>query len=186
MGKSNLLEPIDTNRAQFDDDSEGSNDSEPEKGFIVAAQVKSENINKMDKAVSIYLFIVPGPNSDIALQYLKKKKAELAALGEWTHIDCLRLNAQDDVHDVILRKLIFKPQDDVAEKNTESPQSPQALPKSRIDSLLSAIDLENLSGFDEDSPRLSVHDVPGGTVSFLFEKSSKSAIVAEEDEEDHR
>jgi hypothetical protein len=31
-----------------------------------------------------------------------------------------------------------------------------------------------------------VHDVPGGTVSFLFEKSSKSAIVAEEDEEDHR
>jgi hypothetical protein len=52
MGKSNPLEPIDANRAQLDeDDSSDSDDSEPEKGFMAAAQVKVENINKMDKAV---------------------------------------------------------------------------------------------------------------------------------------
>jgi DNA repair and recombination protein RAD54B len=53
MGKSNPLEPIDTNRAQLDDDAEDSDDSEPVKGFMAATQVKSENINKMDKAVNI-------------------------------------------------------------------------------------------------------------------------------------
>ncbi|KIM91969.1 hypothetical protein PILCRDRAFT_809966 [Piloderma croceum F 1598] len=164
MSKSNPLESIDINRAQLDDDAEDSDDPEPEKGFIAAAQVKSEDINKMDKS------------------YFKKKKAELAALGEWTHIDCLRPNARDDVHDDILRKLIFEPETDgSAEIKPPPPQS-----KSRIDSLLSAIDWENISAVDEDSPRLGVHDVPGGTISFLFEKSSKSAIVAEEDEEDHR
>jgi DNA repair and recombination protein RAD54B len=120
--------------------------------------------------------------SDMPLQYLKKKKAELAALGEWTHIDCLRPNARDDVHDDILRKLIFEPE--TAGSAEIQPPPPQS--KSRIDSLLSAIDLENISAVDESSARLGVHDVPGGTISFLFEKSSKSAIVTEEDEEDHR
>jgi DNA repair and recombination protein RAD54B len=121
---------------------------------------------------------------DTPLQYLKRKKAELAALGEWTHIDCLRRNARDDVHDDILRKLILEPESEIAKNDKADPPRPQ--PKSRLDSLLSAIDMENISGLDDDAPRLSVHDVPGGTVSFLFEKSSKSAIVPEEDEEDHR
>lgn len=117
-----------------------------------------------------------------SIQYLKKKKAELAALGEWSHVDCLRPNARDDVRDDILRKLLF-------EKPTEAlgpaPAAPK--PKSRVEALLSAIDIDNLSADDENS-RLSVHDVPGGTVSFLFEKSSKSAIVEEEneDEDDRR
>jgi hypothetical protein len=52
MGKSNPLEPIDTNRAQLDD-AESSDDSETERGFMAAAQVKAENINKMDKAVGV-------------------------------------------------------------------------------------------------------------------------------------
>lgn len=54
-------------------------------------------------------------------------------------------------------------------------------PKSRLDALLNAIDLENMPGVEE-LQNLSVHDVPGGTVSFLFEKSSKSVIASEEDE----
>jgi DNA repair and recombination protein RAD54B len=119
---------------------------------------------------------------DTPPQYLKKKKAELAALGEWTHIDCLRPNARGDVHDDILRKLIFEPAEIVEKEKTK----PLAAPKSRLDTLLSAIDLDNMSGLDEDARKWGVHDVPGGTVSFLFEKSSKSAIVAEEDEDDHR
>lgn len=117
------------------------------------------------------------PSTDVAAQYLKKKKAELAALGEWTHIDCLRPNARDDVHDDILRKLIFEPAKTVKEQPVASP----AKTKSRIESLLSAIDLENLSALDVEAPRLTVHDVPGGTVSFLFEKSSKSILAPEED-----
>jgi DNA repair and recombination protein RAD54B len=52
MSKSNPLEPIDSNRAQLDDDAEDSDYSEPGKGFIGAAQVKAEDINKMDKLVS--------------------------------------------------------------------------------------------------------------------------------------
>ena len=114
-------------------------------------------------------------------QYLKKKQAELAALGEWSHIDCLRSNARDDVRDDILRKLVF-------EKNASDLASAAPKPKSRVDALLSAIDIDNLS-VDSETRRLSVHDVPGGTVSFLFEKSSKSTIqvVEEEDEgEDNR
>jgi len=163
MDKSNPLEPIDTNRAQLDDEMNYSDESESDKGFIAAAQVKSEDIKKMDKA------------------YLKKKKAELAALGQWTHIDCLRSNARDDVHDDIMRKLIFEPQADLAVKEAK----PQPEQKSRLDSLLSVIELENKSSFGDDGSRLSVHEVPGGTISFLFEKSSKAAIVPEMDD-DHR
>ena len=112
-------------------------------------------------------------------QYLKKKQAELAALGEWSHIDCLRPNARDDVRDDILRKLVF-------EKSTLNASDLAPKPKSRVDALLSAIDIDNIS-VDSETRRLSVHDVPGGTVSFLFEKSSKSTIVEEEDEgEDNR
>jgi DNA repair and recombination protein RAD54B len=82
-----------------------------------------------------------------------------------------------------LRKLIFQPE---AALENEKPKTSAPNPKSRLDALLSVIDLENIAGLDHDIPRLSVHDVPGGSISFLFEKSSKSAIVSEEDEEDHR
>jgi len=52
MSKPNPLEPVDINRAQLDEDVQYSDDSEPEKGFIAAAQVKSEDINKVDKVAS--------------------------------------------------------------------------------------------------------------------------------------
>jgi len=51
MAKSLPFEVIDTNRASNDDDVDDSDESEPEKGFMAASQVKSENINKRDKAV---------------------------------------------------------------------------------------------------------------------------------------
>lgn len=124
----------------------------------------------------------PRTSADVTSQYLKKKKAELAALGEWTHIDCLRPNARDDIHDDILRKLVFEPE---ARRNEKQPKDTPVKAKSRLESLLTAVDLENLSKQDEEAPRLTVRDVPGGTVSFLFEKSSKSAIVAESDGHDH-
>ena len=154
-------------------------DSELEKGFMAASQVKPETFNKMDKAVSVHKPEVQTTNNDRSLtQYLKKKQAELAALGEWSHIDCLRPSARDDVRDDILRKLVF-------EKSNTSSVAPK--PKSRVDALLSAIDIDDLSvdGASETS-RLSVHDVPGGTVSFLFEKSSTAIVEEEDGDEDER
>ena len=45
---------IDTNRGSVEDEAEdNSDDSEPEKGFMAASQVKPETFNKMDKAVSV-------------------------------------------------------------------------------------------------------------------------------------
>ena len=85
-------------------------------------------------------------------------------MGEWTHINCLRSTARDDIQDDILRKLL----------HTRDPdETPLSQPKSRLDSLLSAVDLENVVAMDE---VLTVRDVPGGTVSFLFEKSSLSGF----------
>jgi DNA repair and recombination protein RAD54B len=51
MEKSKPFESIDTNRGQLDD-VDDSDEGEPEKGFIAAAQVKLGSITKMDKVVS--------------------------------------------------------------------------------------------------------------------------------------
>ena len=148
---------------------ESDSESETEKGFMAASQVKEETINRLDKAVSKPFILTERLLT--RSQYLKKKKAELAALGEWTHIDCLRPNARDDVHDDILRKLIYE-----ADKPAEKAKAPASQPKSRLEALLSKIDEVDLMVDGTGSHKLSVHDVPGGTVSFLFEKSSKSVI----------
>ncbi|KZP03756.1 P-loop containing nucleoside triphosphate hydrolase protein [Athelia psychrophila] len=167
LGQSGLPEAGDVNRAlanrvleATEDTDDSDSESETEQGFMAASQVKEETINKLDKA------------------YLKKKKTELAALGEWTHIDCLRPNARDDVHDDILRKLIYEP-----EKPAEKVKAVATQTKSRLDALLSAIDESDLTAAEEAMQKLSVHDVPGGTVSFLFEKSSKLLVTSEVDEE---
>jgi DNA repair and recombination protein RAD54B len=107
-------------------------------------------------------------------QYLKKKKAELASLGEWTHINCLRSDAGERVHDSILRSLLFR---------SSSSQKQQVDPvdgssKSRILSLLDAVDVDNISQLED----WTIKDVPGGTVSFLFEKGisiSKDEVEVE-------
>jgi DNA repair and recombination protein RAD54B len=111
-------------------------------------------------------------------QYLKKKKAELAALGEWTHINCLRPDAAEHVHDDTLRKLLFqsasshgRPEDQVGNSS-----------KNRLSSLLDAVDLDNISRMGT-SPDPTVNDVPGGTVSFLFEKGTSMSKNEGEDED---
>ncbi|KAH7888361.1 P-loop containing nucleoside triphosphate hydrolase protein [Phlebopus sp. FC_14] len=125
-------------------------DDSLEHGFIIASQVNANHLDKTDKTD------------------LKKKKAQLAALGEWTHINCLRSLAREDIHDDVLRRLLYfseiPEEDDVI---TES--------KSRLNSLLSAVDLDNIAAMDDTKLLLSVRDVPGGTISFLFEKTSTSS-----------
>lgn len=110
-------------------------------------------------------------------QYLKKKKAELAALGEWTHINCLRPDAGERVHDDILRSLLF--QSSSSHGGQVDPVANSS--KSRISSLLEAVNLDNISRMEK-GPVLTVKDVPGGTVSFLFEKGH-STLKDEEDED---
>jgi len=141
-----------------EDDSRVEADAAPR--FIVASQVKVVDSQKADKA------------------YLKKKKAELAALGEWTHINCLRRDAAERVHDDILRKLLFQssPSHEGLVEQTGN------LPKGRLSSLLDAVDLDNISRMGT-SPDLTVKDVPGGTVSFLFEKGTSMSKDEGEDED---
>lgn len=53
MRSDNPLAAIDTNRGSVENEvGDDSDDSEPEKGFMAASQVKPETVNKMDKAVS--------------------------------------------------------------------------------------------------------------------------------------
>ncbi|KAA1474331.1 hypothetical protein DENSPDRAFT_840910 [Dentipellis sp. KUC8613] len=154
-----LANPLDgANHLDVEDGSEASDDDEESDasvGFIVASQVKAGTVQKMDKA------------------YMKKKKAALAALGKWTHINCLKPRARDKIGDDMLRKLIFTPGPGKPPASTQKDAT-----KARVDSLLDAVDLDNL----ENTSGYSVDDVPGGTLSFLFERSSETPADDEDAE----
>jgi DNA repair and recombination protein RAD54B len=97
-------------------------------------------------------------------QLKKRKQAELAALGAWTHINCLRPSAQDHIQDEILRELVC-----ATDAVRLGPPKKQLV----VDALLAASDLENPAALDAAA---SVTSVPGGTVSFIFEKVSSSTL----------
>ncbi|KAF8441415.1 P-loop containing nucleoside triphosphate hydrolase protein [Boletus edulis BED1] len=132
---------------------EAEDDDCSEHGFINASQLDPVHLDKAEKAE------------------LRKKRIALAALGEWTHINCLRCHTHNDVHDEILRRLLY-----FANENDKVDRIGSAKPQSRPDSLLASIDLENIVEMDEKQSSLSVGDVPGGTISFLFEKISTSSL----------
>lgn len=90
----------------------------------------------------------------------------MAALGEWKHINCLRISAIDEIQDDILRKLV-----DFHEPNVKN--IPESHPQSQLDILLSAVDIENIAALDK---VLTVRDVPGGSVTFLFQRSSNKIL----------
>jgi len=125
---------------KFSVESDSEDSDSEKKGFVNASQIRPEKINKMDKA------------------YLEKKRAGLAALGQWKHINCLLPTARDDIQDHILRKLVFLPEPEkTVSTNTQS-------------RLLAALDAAAAMGV------LTVADIPGGSISFLFEKSSTVAL----------
>jgi DNA repair and recombination protein RAD54B len=95
---------------------------------------------------------------------METKKAELASLGEWKHINCLKPTATDDVLDDVLRAILH----DCGPK----PKSFASIEgESKMSRLLQATDIQNIQAMDR---VLSVGDVPSGTVSFLFEKGSQT------------
>ena len=108
---------------------------------------------------------------------MKKKKAELAALGEWTHINCLRPDARDAIKDDILRRLIYTPP--LTESQSAKAEANASV--GRSESILDAVDISKV--LEMDVPPLTVQDVPGGTLSFLFERSSVSTLGDEDVEE---
>ncbi|KAH9924448.1 P-loop containing nucleoside triphosphate hydrolase protein [Fomitopsis serialis] len=120
-----LLEPQWKERGESDGESD---EEEQHMHFMAASQVKQEQVEKPDKA------------------YLKQKKAQLAALGEWTHIN----------YDILSQMLYTKP-------SQSKPTS--AASQSRLERLFDAVDLEKVLA--ESGPDPTVDEVPGGTVSFL-------------------
>ncbi|KAI6044689.1 P-loop containing nucleoside triphosphate hydrolase protein [Pisolithus marmoratus] len=115
--------------------------------FVVASQLTRTHPDQMDKAD------------------LQKKRAELADLGNWTHIDCLRRVASEEIQDDILRHLLHFTVPTHGDLEMEE--------ASRLDKLLAAADLDNVAALSDDTSL--ARDVPGGTISFLFEKISMSS-----------
>ncbi|KAI0723311.1 SNF2 family N-terminal domain-containing protein [Earliella scabrosa] len=127
-------------------------EEDPLKGFMAASQVKQKDINKLDQA------------------YLKQKRAQLAALGEWTHINCLRPGAADRVEDDMLTHLIYSP-----ENAGTSATPPQSLTAKLLDAADKIMAEEEFYSRDK---------LPGGSVSFLFERSTKLSVEDNEVEAD--
>jgi DNA repair and recombination protein RAD54B len=99
---------------------------------------------------------------------MKKKKAELASLGRWRHINCLRPFAGENVRDQVLRKLLH------------APALPPVAKKPGRSAVLDALD--EVGDLDDELAEISLQDIPGGTISFLFEKGDDDP--AEEESED--
>lgn len=88
-------------------------------------------------------------------QYALRKKAQLAALGEWTHINGLRQDSRDKVQDGILQSLMYK----FDLEKASSSNAPLANSSAS-------------TAFLSDSLETPADQVPGGTISFIFERFS--------------
>ena len=118
------------------------------------------------------------------MQYLRQKKAQLAALGQWTHINCLRAGATARIQDAVLQRLVYVPDTPERSSGSSTKDDWGVLAPSRVSSLLEAVDLENV--LHAMRPPLPVEQLPGGAVSFLFERTSKTPLeetVGEDDNE---
>lgn len=93
------------------------------------------------------------------MQYLQKKKAGLAALGEWTHINCLKPSGGDVIQDDILRRIVETSKDTL-------PGISAPLRRSGDD------EAEAPTGTAG-----SIRDIPGGTISYVFEKTAKTVLA---------
>jgi len=102
-------------------------------------------------------------------QFTKKRKGELASLGEWTHINCMVASARSKIHDEILCKLIKPP------KATEEADTAA---KTRAEKVLEDFDSQFL--FDDEIPDddqgVDMSEIPGGWITYLFEKRSDSSL----------
>ncbi|KAG6330522.1 hypothetical protein ID866_8566 [Astraeus odoratus] len=124
-------------------------------GFVAATQISKTYLNQMDKVD------------------LRKKRAELATLGEWTHINCLHRVSRNEMQDEILWHLLH------SAARAEVVVEGEGEGESRLDRLPTAGELDNIIAVDDVGPPLALCDVPGGTVSFLFERITASTCDKE-------
>lgn len=90
-------------------------------------------------------------------------------MGEWTHINCLRPSVGSHIQDDILRKIVS-----ISTNGISSEAGSR-----QLETILSAVDIEAIRAMDK---QRTVRDVPGGTISFLFEKCSKTVLDNSDDE----
>ena len=139
-----------------------------EQGFVAASELRQEKLDAVDKAVRC-LFTSKKGFVQYEFQCLQKKKAGLAALGEWTHINCLRPSIGTHIQDDILRKIVL-----ISANGSSSKAG-----NTQLGTILSAVHIEAIRAMDK---QRAVCDVPGGTISFLFEKCSKTVLDNSDDE----
>ncbi|KAL1748631.1 P-loop containing nucleoside triphosphate hydrolase protein [Schizophyllum fasciatum] len=130
--------PSPDEHSSADEDSE--ENGEERKGFLPASQVKLKDISKADKAD------------------MQKKKAALASLGQFKHINCLG-PAAENVCDGVLRSLLYR-----------DPPSKAVEPKSQLETLLS-LDLATIDAMDSTK---KFQALPGGTITYVFEKTAST------------
>ncbi|THV06782.1 hypothetical protein K435DRAFT_834087 [Dendrothele bispora CBS 962.96] len=140
--------------AEFVPETVSNEDEENVKGFIPASQVETVDLTKADR------------------EYLKKKKESLSALEEWRHINCLKAEAGKEVQDRILQQLLY-----IRPKRFFHDQSAN---QTQLERILAAVDIEAIEALED----LTVHDVPGGTISFLFQRSSSAVVESSNEVED--
>ena len=141
-----------------DEEASGS-DSDPDTEFPTtlmtfqpASLHKAADFEKLDKKVRCFPSqpLKEAKSNGRDRKFAKKKKAELASLGEWTHIDCVQPSERrSEILDGALQVLLGQ----------QKMASPIAS--------------------DDEMEDMSLHSVPpdtrGGTIAFLFEKSSSAA-----------
>ena len=152
------LPPTSPEEEPSDEDESEEEDDEGRKGFLPASQVKPKDISKADKAVRCVVLPRCLSVADLLLQDLQKKKAALAALGEFKHINCLGAGAEN-MSDGVLRSLLYRP-----------PPAETSAPKSQLETLLS-LDLATIDAMDASK---KFQALPGGTITYVFEKTAST------------
>lgn len=122
--------------------SSNEDDGDPPQGFLKACDLKLGAIEKMDRV------------------HLERKREALAALGEWKHINCLRISSRDDIKDDLLRRLVHGGKEEMLQECSQS----------RHESVLNISDIEQAAT----DTILDMGELPGGSISFLFEKSTNA------------
>ena len=128
-----------------------SQEEEPNMGFISGTQV---DVDKLSNAVREDL---PGHQLLTILKEMRKKRDALSSLADWAHINCMKSTARDLIQDNVLRGLVYSPRG--------------------VDSSPPIDEDEHLwNDIDDDTPPvqpdLDVKDVPGGTITYVFERFS--------------
>lgn len=104
------------------------------------------------------------PSADF-VQEIRRNKEALSSLSEWTHIPALRASSVNLIKDSILRQLVH---------TTPSTASKGQVLDPETDDLWNSFDDNEFeASAEQETP---VQDVPGGTMTFVFERVSKTNL----------